>query len=307
MALTREILKSNTILAGLTDEQMMAIVTLSNNDESASFGARFSEVYRQMDETIELATGIHRDGAEKTYKYLERAVNEYTKKHSDYNSLKGKITELEADKAKLTKQIAEGTAGEEAIKNLNQAKADLKATKAQYEAIKAEYEASKVKYQADLHSIKVEGVIGNAMSSIRLKDGVNEQVAKLAKEAAIAKVKAMNPTFTDEGNLVFKNADGSTINNPSNQLNPYTAEELIRKELESYDILAVNAPKGTGGGSPKPDQTNSLLGATTKIQAISAIEKTLAQKGLVKGTLAYQNEFDKVYAENNVSALPMGE
>ena len=52
MALTKELLTANAVLTGLTDEQITAITTLSQNDENSVIGSRIGEIYRQMDETI---------------------------------------------------------------------------------------------------------------------------------------------------------------------------------------------------------------------------------------------------------------
>ena len=68
--LTREIITANAVLAKLTEEEINAIVTLSQNDENAVIGARIGEIYRQMDTTIAEATGVARNGDEKTYLYF---------------------------------------------------------------------------------------------------------------------------------------------------------------------------------------------------------------------------------------------
>ena len=83
--LTKETLIANEALAGLTDEQITAITTLSANDENTVIGQKFGEVYRQMDSTIEKATGIKRDGDEKTYLYLERATRAFADKFSEHD------------------------------------------------------------------------------------------------------------------------------------------------------------------------------------------------------------------------------
>ena len=44
MALARETIVANEVLAGLTDEQITAIETLSRNDEDVVIGTRFGEV-----------------------------------------------------------------------------------------------------------------------------------------------------------------------------------------------------------------------------------------------------------------------
>ena len=89
--LTKETLIANEALAGLTEDQITAITTLSENDENTVIGQKFGEVYRQMDSTIEKATGIKRDGDEKTYLYLERATKAFADKYADYDTVKNRV------------------------------------------------------------------------------------------------------------------------------------------------------------------------------------------------------------------------
>ena len=99
--LTKETIVANEALKDLSEEQISAIATLSENDEATVIGQKFGEVYRQMDSTIEKATGVKRNGDEKTYVYLERATKAFADKFSDYEGLKTKIADLE-------KQVANG-------------------------------------------------------------------------------------------------------------------------------------------------------------------------------------------------------
>lgn len=311
MALNSAIIKSNKILEGLTDEQILAIVTLSNNDENSVIGSRFGELYRQLDETIEANTGIHRNGAEKTYNYLERATKEFAAKYSDYDAVKGENGTLKGKVAELEEKLTKGTADQETVKAYKQALADLDAVKKQYSDLKGEYDAAKGKYESDLFGIRVDGVIDSARSSLKFKNGVNEAMAALAVKEAVSKIKGFNPAFVDDGKggqvLVFRNADGTTMNNAENQLNPFTAKELLARELASYDILDGRKGGGSGTGPQQPNPAKmTLSGASTRIQAVKAIEGILSSKGLVRGTLPYQNEFDKMYLEGNVNSLPIG-
>lgn len=73
--LTQEIIVANDALKGLSEEQIGAIVTLSQNDENEQFRIKFGEHYRQLDESIEQHSGVARNGAEKTYDYLPRAID----------------------------------------------------------------------------------------------------------------------------------------------------------------------------------------------------------------------------------------
>ena len=52
MALTSEILRANAATAGLTDEQVSAIVTMSRNDEDSVIGQKTGEIYGGLDADI---------------------------------------------------------------------------------------------------------------------------------------------------------------------------------------------------------------------------------------------------------------
>ena len=92
--ITNEMIAADAVLSGLTDEQKNAITLLSKNDEEAVIGNRFREVYNQMDATIAKATGVPRNGDEKTYLYLERAANILAEKANSVDGLNTKIAEL---------------------------------------------------------------------------------------------------------------------------------------------------------------------------------------------------------------------
>jgi uncharacterized coiled-coil protein SlyX len=88
-----------------------------------------------MDSTIEKATGIKRDGDEKTYLYLERATRAFADKFSDYDTIKNRVSELE-------EQVAKG--GDEGLKaQLAQAQAELNSTKNQFNTLKANFDKAK--------------------------------------------------------------------------------------------------------------------------------------------------------------------
>lgn len=308
MALTIEIIQRNPQLAGLTPEQMSAVCALSQNDEIAVIGARFSEVYRQMDETIEGALGVKRNGDEKTYRYLERAAKEFAGKYSDYKGLKEKVSQLEKDKAELQDKIDKGVSDQETAKALNQAKADLQAAKDQYASLKADFDKKKQDWEKSLFEVKVEGELNAAASQIKVRPDVNQQVAELAIKSAKSKVAGMSPKFEDDGKggsvLMFHNSDGTRMNNVDNNLAPFTAAELLAKELAPYGIIDTGGGRNGTGGKTPPGSSALSSGASTRVQAVEAIGKGLAAQGLVKGTRPWQEAFDKAYDEGKVAELP---
>lgn len=305
--LTREMLQADTALSGLSDEQISSIVTMSQNDENRVIGLRIGEIYRQMDSTIASATGIQRSGDEKTYLYLERAAKELKSKLDASSGLQTEVESLRAAKAKLEEELSKG-GSEETRRMLDQIKAELAQTKDQYNTLKDKHEKSEVEHQRSLLAMKIDNEVRNSLGGIKFSKDLPEAVTKVLMSQTIEKVKGMNPDFIDDGQggkrLVFRGADGAVMNNPQNKLNPYTASELIAKELEGLGVIEKSGKgAGSSGGSGKANM--DLSAARTKSEAHDIIKQNLMSKGLVVGTREYQEAFDKAYTEGNVSSLPM--
>ena len=62
--LTREILAANAQLSGLTEEQIKAIITLSENDENSVIAKKTGEIYGALDNDILTVSGIAKNGTE---------------------------------------------------------------------------------------------------------------------------------------------------------------------------------------------------------------------------------------------------
>jgi hypothetical protein len=311
--LTQEIIKQQSALASLTDEQVNAIVTLSQNDESAVIGQRIGELYRQLDATIARETGIERNGDEKTYLYLERAAKALAERAKDADGLTKQVETLTKEKSKLEKAIAEGTGGEEAKKALAQAQKDLAAVTKQFTELKADYDNVKAQHEKELFGIKVENEINAATAGLKFKSDFPASVTSVILSQAIQKVKGMNPEFIDDGKggktLAFKDETGAVKRNPENQLNPYTAGELLTKELKEMGVLDEGR-KVTGTGTKPPtgamgSTSVDVSGARTRSEANEIITQQLMQQGLVNGSEAFQAALNQAWKDNNIAALPM--
>lgn len=311
--LTQDIIKQQSALASLTDEQVNAIVTLSQNDESTVIGQRIGELYRQLDATIARETGIERNGDEKTYLYLERAAKALAGRAKDADGLAKQVETLTKEKSKLEKAIAEGTGGEEAKKALTQAQKDLAAVTKQFTELKADYDNVKAQHEKELFGIKVENEISAATAGLKFKADFPASVTSVILSQAIQKVKGMNPEFIDDGKggktLAFKDETGAIRRNPENQLNPYTAGELLTKELKEMGVLDEGR-KVTGTGTKPPtgamgSTSVDVSGARTRSEANEIITQQLMQQGLVNGSEAFQAALNQAWKDNNIAALPM--
>lgn len=312
MALTRQLITANAALSALTDEQIKAIETLSQNDENAVISSRIGEIYRQMDATIEEHLGVKRNGDEKTYNFLERAAKAVAAKAKAADELQTKINDLTAEKERLEKVIKDNAGNAESVKQLEQATKDLAATKKAFNDLKTQYDTAKANHDAELIGIKIDGELSKATSGIKFKAEYPESVTSVILAQAVAKVKGMNPEFIDNGQggkvLVFKDANGARLNNPENALNPYTANELIKKELKTMGVLD-EGKGGKGGGTGNTGggggSSIDISGCRTQVEANAAIDKALLSQGLVVGSDKYQEAMTQAWKGNNVASLPI--
>lgn len=315
MALTQQILSATAELSGLTEAQINAIVTLSQNDENSVLGTRIGEIYRQMDATIASATGVQRNGDEKTYNYLERATKDIAEKAKGVDGLNSQIAALTKEKARLEKVIAEGTGDAETKKALAQAQKDLAAVTKQFTDLHTEYETEKANHATELFNVKIENELSVATANIKFKPELPQSVTGVILDQAIAKVKGMNPEYIDNGNggkvLAFKDGNGAIMRNPDNMLNPYTATDLIAKELKTMGVLDEGKQKPGGGTKPnKPGAsggnggTIDVSGARNRVEAYDAISNALLQQGMTVGSAEFDAAMTQAWKDNNVASLP---
>lgn len=312
--LTREILVANAALSGLTDEQITAITTLSQNDENSVIAKKTSEIYGALDEDILAASGIAKNSTEKTYDFAKRVIGEFKTKAESANGLQSQIDTLTKEKARLVKAIADGSADAETVKALKQAKADLANVTTQYTELNTKFEQMKTEHEKEMFGVKIDNELQTAAAGLTFKTGLPESVTKVILAQANEKVKGMNPEYIDDGKggniLAFKDASGAIMRNPNNQLNPFTPGELLTKELETMGVLEPKRQQ-PGGGTESPKRqpgggsiTVDASGAKTRTEAYDVIANSLMQQGLTIGSKAFDDAMKQAWQDNNISQLP---
>ena len=313
--ITRETIVANSVLANLTDEQINAIVTINNNDVSGEIGRKTSEIYQQFDRLTKEATGVDRllgANPEKTYDYLPRAIREMKESLGDTKTLKDQIDTLAAEKTRLEGELAKG-ASEDVRRQLDQTKAELTNTKNQFNQLQQQMTQKEEEHKKEIFNIRVENDLAVASKGLQFKSEIPASVQSILLENAAAKIKGMNPDYIDDGKggkrLVFRGADGAILNNSENQLNPYTAGELLMKELK--DVLAVR--REAGGANTKPQEGGSgsgapsmdVSGARTQQEAQEILTKQFLAQGMTIGSDQFQNAMDQAWKDNNIISLPI--
>lgn len=312
MALTSELLRANAATAGLTDEQVSAIVTMSQNDESSVIGQKTGEIYGGLDADILASSGIAKNGTEKTYDYAKRVIGEIKAKAGEAAELKTKLDTALAEQTRLQGIIDKGGADEETKRQLVQAKADLENVTRQFNELKTTHDASEEKHKTELFNFRLSSDLAAASAGIKFKADLPKTVTDVLMKQAIAQVKGFNPQYVDNGaggeTLVFME-NGAVKRNPNNALNPFTATELLTSTLNDMGVLEKpRTQTGTGTHFTPSTEGNvnvDLNGARTQAEAYEAITKSLLAQGKTLGSKEFEEAMQKAWKDNNIKALPV--
>lgn len=315
MALTTELLNANAALSGLTDEQKTAIVEMSKNDETAVIGQKTGEIYGGLDADILAASGIAKNGTEKTYDYAKRVIGEIKGQAGNAAQMQTQISELAKEKARLEKVIADGGADAETKRELAKARADLANVTKEFTDLKTKYDTQATEHERAIFGLKIDGEFAKATSGLKFKADLPASVTSVLVQQAVEKVKGMNPEYIDDGNggkvLAFME-NGAVKRNPENNLRPFTAAELVMKELSTMGVLETGR-KQTGAGSkegPSGGGSGSiadLTGAKTQTEAQEILTKQLLAQGKVNGSKEFSDAMAAAWKENRdfIKTLPI--
>lgn len=312
--ITIEMLNQSESLKGLTDAQKLAITTLSSNDEATVIGTKIGALHGQYDADILSISGINKADGEKSYDYLKRVLGDYKTKLDGTKTLSA---QLEAQKKKVTEletKLAAGGSDEAVKQQLKDARHQVTQLQTQLTAKTGELDKAKKDYEQKEKDLQVGFAFTNATAGIKFKADVSEPVKKILLAAAKDEILAKGtPDFVDDGNggkkLVLRDAAGNTLNNPKNNLNPYTIEELVM-ETSLKDVIDTGKQQLGGGTEPNPSADHrtvnlDLSAAKTQQEADVQIENYLLSTGLTRDNVEFGNKALEIRNENNVSDLPI--
>jgi len=313
--LTVEMLQQNTQLSGLTVEQFNAIAEMSRNDENTVIGAKIGALHGQYDNDILSISGIAKNSGEKSYDYLKRVLNDNKTNLATLATTKQELATARAKVTNLERRIAEGAQDESLKQQLKDAKQQVSQLQSQLTTKQQEFDTEKKKLQGQLQSTRVDYAFEAATSGLKFKANITESIQKTLLNAAKAEVlQRGTPEFQQNADgtqkLVFRGADGNILNNPKNNLNPYTFQELLL-ETSIKDVIDTGrqlrgggtGPLGNGGsgGSSVLD----LSGMKTQIEADKAIETYLLGNGLTRDSSEFAEQSMQLRNENNIASLPI--
>lgn len=313
--LTIEMLRQSSALTGLTDDQLNAIAEMSRNDENTVIGTKIGALHGQYDVDILGITGIKKKDGEKSYDYAKRVLGEYKTKAESTKTIQTQLTAAQAQVAELQSKLEKG-AGDETLKQqLKDAKAQVTQLQTQLQTKETEFNTKKAEFDKTIKDTHVDYAFQAAIAGLKFKSGITEPIQKTLLNAAKAEVLAKGtPDFIEDGQggkkLVIRGADGNILNNPKNNLNPYTMQELVM-ETSLKDVIDTGrrqAGGGTGGfgsGSGGTGGTLDLSGIKNQVEADKAIEAHLLANGLTRDSQEFADQSMQLRTENNVASLPI--
>lgn len=312
--LTPEMLRQSSVLMTLTEEQLNAIAEMSKNDENSVIGARIGALHGQYDTDILSVTGVKKKDGEKSYEYAKRVLIEYKAKADSVKAIQSQLDTANATVTELQGKLAAGTGDETLAQQLKDAKAQVTQLQAQLKAKETEFATKQTEFDAALKNTHVDYAFQAATSGLKFKTGITEPIQKTLLNAAKAEVLAKGtPDFIEDGQggkkLVLRGSDGNILNNPKNNLNPYTLQELVM-ETSLKDVIDTGRKQTGGGTGPTGGGTGTagtldLTGARTQVDADKIITSHLLASGLTRDSIEFSNRLTEIRNENNVASLPI--
>lgn len=315
--LTIDMLRQNSALAGLTDVQVNAIAEMSRNDENTVIGTKIGALHGQYDTDIFSITGIKKNDGEKSYDYAKRVLNEYKTKAGSTQDLQQKLDAANKKVTDLEKKIESGEGDAALRQQLKDTKAQVSQLQSQLQTKETEFNTKKKELEDNIKNVHIDYAFQAAVSGLKFKSGITDNVQNVLLKSAKAEVLTKGtPDFIDDGQggkkLVLRGQDGNILNNPKNNLNPYTLQELIL-ETSLKDVIDTGRQQiggGTGGQGGQGGQGGSgvtldLSLVKSQVEADKAIETYLLHTGLTRDSQEFADKSLEIRNDNNISQLPI--
>lgn len=314
--LTIEMLRQSSALTSLTDDQLNAITEMSKNDENSVIGTKIGALHGQYDTDIFSITGIAKKDGEKSYDYAKRVLGAYKAKADSAKTIQTQLTAAQAQVTELQSKLEKGTGDETLKQQLKDAKAQVTQLQTQLQTKETEFNTKKAEFDKTIKDTHVDYAFKAATAGLKFKSGITEPIQKTLLNAAKAEVLSKGtPDFIEDGHggkkLIIRGTDGNILNNPKNNLNPYTMQELVM-ETSLKDVIDTGRQQ-TGGGTGNPKGNGSsgtggtldMSGIKNQVEADRAIEAHLLANGLTRDSQEFADQSMQLRNENNVANLPI--
>ena len=301
--INKEILTNN--VPELSEEQATKLETIFNN----ALGQRIGEIHGQYDADILAVTGRQKPSGVKTYEHMKSILTEF-KNNTSGEELKSQLEALKADKQTLEEKLKSGEGSEVWTAKIQEKDNMINQLKTGFEAEKNEWQKQLAEKDQRMTANQENQEFDKAFSGLKRKDYsvISESLQQAAFKQEVADLKAETTRVFENGKMIFKDKDGKTLLNKKNNLEPYTAAELLAERKAIKDILDEGkhaAGAGTGAQGVNNKVSISIGAAKTRVEGTEAIRTALFAEGLTVNDPEFQKRFDTAYKENEISKLPL--
>jgi len=246
-------------------------------------------IHQRYDEDLKEVANVEKNSNEKSYDVNKRTLIQLKKESDEAKVLKTQIIDLE-------KQIKDGSTDEGLKTRLDQ-------TILEYDDLKSKFTTSEETWKTKYATLETQQTTTNIQSNIELEISnltFRTDYPEFLLKPLIAETKRelleSNPSFDDNGNIIYKDKQGITLKNQNNGLNAYTTQELLIEKLDSVIDKAKHIP---GGGSTPPQDGKTPTNIdgliipgtiTTKTQLVKYLIEDI---GLARDSKDYMEAYSK--------------
>lgn len=318
--LTKEILKSNAALTGLTDDQVNAIAELSKNDENTVIASKTREIWDSVDTDIQAVTGEAKPTGVKSYDHLKSTLTTFKTKASNATTLQTELDTLKVDKANLEKAIKDGNTDGALKTKVSQLEQQIVDKEGTITSLRNDLTTKESEYQKGLTAeaaknvdLRFETAFAKSLAGVKFKSGIPQSAIDATVNAAKAATKAKGtPEFqsNDDGSesIVFRDDKNMLITNPENLQKPFTGAEIFKSQLGDIIDGGKKQPGGGGGPSDGGGGDTTVLdfsNVSNRVEADRAIRGHLTENNVSPGSKDFNDQYQQLYTDNNVGELPM--
>ena len=218
---------------------------LINNSTTEKIKAREFELKVDYEKDIQELTGEVKGVNEKTHEYLKRVLG-------------GSLSKAKELEAKLNSSVSADDTIKQIQDNFSQKEQEL---------------LKKIgEYESKLTNTKKDSIFSEGLKSLKLSKDVDPEYLELKLNQIKAKY-LNNLSFDEQGNAILLDAEGKTLRNESNNMNPFTISEVLSKELEKF-IDNGRTVEGANTNTPNPANPNSDVPKDLETFVKSKVPKT---------------------------------
>jgi len=323
--LTKEVLKSSTVLQVLTEEQLAAIEALSRNDEEVTIGKKVKEIHDRYDQDIEQLTGLKKPDGVKSYENLKTQMKGLLQKAeagSEVEVLKSQISTLQTEATNLKNQIESGSTDTALKSELQSVKQQLNDKESELNTFKTNFESEKETLQKELETARQKSTISEINRTIdshfiekkmnfktTIPESMRLRMLEVEKNEMLKEYKPDYIESNGSQKLIFRNQEGEIVRSKENLNEPATAADLFLKRTVVSDMLDKGREQngsgsGSGNGSGNGQTNLDLSNAKNQVEADDLIRQhILKNEGIARTDPNFAERHKEIRTENNVANM----